>query len=158
MELKGTNGTIIVYNDRVIIRRKGFFAFVSQGGLKGDTTYFFHNLNGVEYKKPGMTNGYIRFIVAGTTPNNIKSGLLSTSKDALNDPNTVILRAFNKQIPILSEKIYHLIMEKISKKQTNHSNGKISSADEIIKFKKLLDQGIITQSEFDLKKKQLLGL
>ena len=33
-----------------------------------------------------------------------------------------------------------------------------SAADEIIKFKKLLDDGIITQEEFDLKKKQLLGL
>lgn len=31
-------------------------------------------------------------------------------------------------------------------------------ADEIIKFKSLLDQGIITQEEFDAKKKQLLGL
>jgi len=34
----------------------------------------------------------------------------------------------------------------------------LSSADEIKKFKELLDQGIITQEEFDAKKKQLLGL
>ena len=33
-----------------------------------------------------------------------------------------------------------------------------SSADEILKFKNLLDMGIITQEEFDAKKKQLLGL
>ncbi len=33
-----------------------------------------------------------------------------------------------------------------------------SAADEILKFKQLLDQGIITQEEFDAKKKQLLGL
>lgn len=33
-----------------------------------------------------------------------------------------------------------------------------SSADEILKYKTLLDQGIITQEEFDAKKKQLLGL
>lgn len=33
-----------------------------------------------------------------------------------------------------------------------------SSADEIMKYKNLLDQGIITQEEFDAKKKQLLGL
>lgn len=33
-----------------------------------------------------------------------------------------------------------------------------SSADEIEKFKGLLDKGIITQEEFDAKKKQLLGL
>lgn len=33
-----------------------------------------------------------------------------------------------------------------------------SAADEIIKFKALLDQGIITQEEFETKKKQLLGI
>lgn len=33
-----------------------------------------------------------------------------------------------------------------------------SEADEILKFKKLLDEGIITKEEFDIKKKQLLGL
>lgn len=34
----------------------------------------------------------------------------------------------------------------------------VSSADEILKYKGLLDSGIITQEEFDAKKKQLLGL
>ena len=33
-----------------------------------------------------------------------------------------------------------------------------SSADELKKFKDLLDTGVITQEEFDAKKKQLLGL
>ena len=33
-----------------------------------------------------------------------------------------------------------------------------SAADEIKKFKELLDMGVITQEEFDAKKKQLLGL
>ncbi len=33
-----------------------------------------------------------------------------------------------------------------------------SAADEILKFKQLLDMGAITQEEFDTKKKQLLGL
>lgn len=34
----------------------------------------------------------------------------------------------------------------------------VSSADEIVKFKDLLDQGIITQEEFETKKKELLQL
>ena len=34
----------------------------------------------------------------------------------------------------------------------------LSSAEELKKFKELLDMGIITQEEFDAKKKQLLGL
>jgi len=34
----------------------------------------------------------------------------------------------------------------------------MSEADELLKFKQLLDAGAITQEEFDAKKKQLLGL
>ena len=34
----------------------------------------------------------------------------------------------------------------------------VSAADEIMKFKELMDAGIITEEEFELKKKQLLGL
>lgn len=34
----------------------------------------------------------------------------------------------------------------------------VSEADEILKFKKLLDDGIINQAEFEAKKKQLLGM
>lgn len=34
----------------------------------------------------------------------------------------------------------------------------ISAADEILKFKQLMDAGIITEQEFEAKKKQLLGL
>ena len=38
------------------------------------------------------------------------------------------------------------------------STGEGSAADELKKFKELLDMGAITQEEFDAKKKQLLGL
>ena len=34
----------------------------------------------------------------------------------------------------------------------------VSAADELKKYKELLDMGAITQEEFDAKKKQLLGL
>ena len=45
------------------------------------------------------------------------------------------------------------IQETVVKQETPHSN-----ADELKKFKELLDSGVITQEEFDAKKKQLLGL
>src|SRR5574344_60951 len=102
MELKGTNGTILVYNDRVTVKRKGLFAFASQG-IKGDTTFFFNTLSGVDFKKPGMTNGYIRFVTAGTSNFNSKTGLFASTVDSTKDPNTVILRAFNRKVPALSE-------------------------------------------------------
>jgi predicted Zn-dependent peptidase len=40
----------------------------------------------------------------------------------------------------------------------HNSTTPASNADELKKFKELLDAGVITQEEFDAKKKQLLGL
>jgi predicted Zn-dependent peptidase len=49
------------------------------------------------------------------------------------------------------------ILKRINK-ETATTTVTPSSADELRKFKELLDSGIITQEEFDTKKKQLLGL
>ncbi len=43
-------------------------------------------------------------------------------------------------------------------KANSDTGSKFSEADEILKFKNLLDAGIITEDEFEQKKKQLLGL
>ncbi|MBP3656328.1 MAG: SHOCT domain-containing protein [Clostridia bacterium] len=42
--------------------------------------------------------------------------------------------------------------------QSAAPSGTGSVTDEIREYKKLLDEGIITQEEFDAKKKQLMGL
>ena len=52
--------------------------------------------------------------------------------------------------------LYKAFTEYKEKGENNDSS--VSAADEIVKFKKLLDDGIISQEEFDAKKKQLLGL
>jgi len=45
-----------------------------------------------------------------------------------------------------------------SKSRNKQGAFAVSSADELKKFKELLDMGVISQEEFDAKKKQLLGL
>ena len=46
----------------------------------------------------------------------------------------------------------------LNEKKSENAAGNLSAADELKKFKELLDMGIVTQEEFDAKKKQLLGL
>ena len=48
--------------------------------------------------------------------------------------------------------------EVVVEKPNKNMTATTSAADEIKKFKELLDCGIITQEEFDAKKKQLLGV
>ncbi len=58
------------------------------------------------------------------------------------------------------KEINDLIIERQSKNTTTiiEKSSTQSSADELRKYKDLLDSGVITQEEFDAKKKQLLGL
>ena len=63
---------------------------------------------------------------------------------------------------IILEVTKHFVKFKKIKRQDSEysasSNIIVSNADELKKFKDLLDAGIISQEEFDAKKKQLLGL
>lgn len=57
--------------------------------------------------------------------------------------------------------VYHAIIELLQSRQSQTSATipqPTSNTEELLELKKLLDQGIITQDEFDAKKKQLLGL
>lgn len=155
--LKCTNGILIVYEDRVIISRKTALGFFSQG-LKGDKTFFYKDLSSIEYKKPSIfANGYIKFVTAGTNEVKQNIGFLgNTTLEASKDSNALILRAFNKDIPKESEEIYNFILKRIREYKTNNIQHNISNADEIMKFKKLLDEGIITKEEFENKKQELL--
>jgi hypothetical protein len=60
--------------------------------------------------------------------------------------------------------IHKVISDLLMDRQENKNSSvnvvkqEVSDADELKKFKGLLDQGIISQEEFDAKKKQLLGL
>ena len=63
----------------------------------------------------------------------------------------------------LHAKISSLLVARqdIKKKNTTEQtiiSTPLSNAEELKKYKDLLDAGIITQEEFDAKKKQLLGL
>jgi hypothetical protein len=58
------------------------------------------------------------------------------------------------------DEVYNALSKLLSDSQNNSAKTIASTifADELRKYKELLDEGVITQEEFDAKKKQLLGL
>ncbi|GIN94990.1 hypothetical protein J6TS1_08600 [Siminovitchia terrae] len=50
------------------------------------------------------------------------------------------------------------MLQLICNREQNKKNTQTSETDKILEYKKLLDQGVITEEEFALKKKELLGL
>jgi len=163
--IKGANNTLIVYEDRVLLTKEGLLQKY-RGGMGGDRTIYYRDMMSIEYKKPKIDNGYIKFIMPGSVDATARSGFGTSSAQtwAANlDPNNVILASgFSKAIGENADKCYSIIMEQFNKAKSA-VNSPITvqastSADELAKFKKLLDDGVITQDEFEVKKKQLLNL
>jgi hypothetical protein len=148
--LDGVNGQLELYPDKLIIKRKGVLAKVTQGFFKGDKTIYLRQISSIQVK-PGtaFTNGYIQFTLAGGNENT--KGLFNATQDE----NTVM---FAKKHNQLVEQIKAKIEELQNTATVAGTPVQASAAEEIKKFKELLDQGIITQEEFDKKKKQLLGI
>lgn len=150
-ELKGVGGLLTVYEDKVVIEIKGLLGFLSQG-LAGGKTIPMSAIQSVQFKKAGSwTNGFIQFGIMGGRE--VQGGLFN----AANDENSVMFTSdLNDKALQIKEYIESLILSRLNGSQTIVKQ--TSAADEILKYKNLCDQGIITQQEFEAKKKELLGL
>lgn len=149
-ELKENFGQLYIYDDKIVIERKGFRAFIWHG-LKGGKTIPISSLTTIQFKAAGkLTNGYIQFGMLGSVESG--GGILS----AQSNENTIFFQQKNAEI---AEKIKLYLENKISEKsQTTQEKVSVNNIDELKKFKELLDSGIITQDEFEQKKKHLLNL
>ena len=152
ISLKGVNGQLYIFEDKVVIERKGILGFLLIG-LAGSKTIPMNSIMSVQFKEgTSITNGFIQFGILGGKEN--KAGLVSATRDE----NTVMI---NKKYNATARRIKEYIEQKIMERNQSPEivvTQQSSTADEIAKFKSLLDQGVITQDEFDAKKKQLLGL
>lgn len=57
----------------------------------------------------------------------------------------------------LFESALHVSIDEFNNQNSSNKSQNISAADEIAKFKALLDQGVLTQEEFDAQKAKLLA-
>ena len=75
---------------------------------------------------------------------------MESLKDTLN------LKIFNLQRDI--QKAEQIKRDIEMDEKDNQQQNKVDAFEEIRKFKQLLDEGIISEAEFNMKKKELLGL
>ena len=138
-----------VYEDRIVITHSGFLNALSMG-IKGDKTIFYSDLTSVQFKKAGFLAGHIQFSLLGGREST--GGVFA----ACSDENSITIYSQDNEI---AAKMVAYIQEKIKEARSPKVvSASTSTADEIMKLKNLLDMGILTQEEFDLKKKELLGL
>jgi hypothetical protein len=149
-EFKGAGKTTITLDGNFLrIRRKGFLN-MSNHGLDGEKTIDINNMTGVQFKEAGLTSGFIQFIVKGSSES--KGGVFAAARDE----NSIL---FIKKEQKMAEEIKVYVENILANKNTSFTSIQpLSDADELKKFADLRDAGIITEEEFNAKKKQILGI
>lgn len=146
----GLNGQIVVSGNTVSIRRDGFFAF-GTFGLRGAKEIQISSITSIQFRKavPFLVRGYIQFVFMGSQ--DAKLGEFQAAKDE----NTVL---FTPSQQVSFERIKAEIEKRMGTVQKTEIGGRYSDADEIEKLSVLRDKGILTEDEFQTKKRQILGL
>ncbi|MFR3560079.1 MAG: SHOCT domain-containing protein [Paraclostridium sordellii] len=148
------NGKFIVeiQDNFISINSRGFVNAMNKG-LTGVKKIDMNNITAVQYKQPGITAGYIQFAIVGSQE--AKGGVLN----AVKDENTITFSGKKDTDKALKLKaiVEDFIMNK-TKVGASQAVQQVSVADELLKYKQLYDAGVLTDEEFETKKKELLAL
>lgn len=147
-EYKGYNGTIVLTDTGVVIKRGVRGVLLGGGMLRGDKTIPYKSIVAVQLKKGGMTAGYLQLTLQGGSE--ARGGLMQSTTD---ENSVNFYRGKNKIFLGAKQKIEEKISE--SSEQPRSGSG---IADELEKLAALKDKNVITPEEFAAKKKQMLGL
>lgn len=151
---KGRNGEVILTDKVVVIGREGIWQKMMSGSYtKGNKIIHYKSITGVQFKEPGMMEGYIQFTIPGGIES--KGGVFSAS----HDENTVTISPFSKSQLNDFRKIRDIVEEKIH--ATNIAAPQfvstLSIADELNKLAALKKDGSITDEEYAQLKGQLIS-
>lgn len=151
-----TGTTLEVYDTYLIISHMqtgSLMTNIARGGALGGKRINYTDLTSVQFREPaGMTVGFIQFAYPGSVES--KGGI----NEMINDENSIPITI--QMVPQAREIVNFI--EKRREELRAGSQGtviqQVSGADELKKYKELLDMGVISQEEFDAKKKQILGI
>lgn len=155
VEVKHPEHVIIKVDDqKIVITRKGVNSFFNRGG-GGDHVIPMSTVTGVDFKEAGITGGQIKFSTIGGEKKSGGLGSLPPFNGSIyNNENGIIFRKkHNKEM----EQIKDFVESKLLSKNENKSNSNLSVVNELKKLKDLLDEGAITESEFNQVKSKLLS-
>lgn len=154
--VKGARGKhIVIYNNKCVITTKVTIgSIIVQNATDGEKTIYYKDCVGIQFKKSGFTVGYLQLETSTGMMNNRGSNFFSENSFTYTPS-----RVSNEKM----QEIANFIKKRIDEIKTQgdvvqNVVSSISPADELKKFKELLEAGTITQEEFDAKKKQLLGI
>jgi len=146
-EVRGVNGQLELTESKIRIKRKGALSLLGHG-LKGEKEILIKHISSIQFKKAGaLTSGYIQFAFLGSQES--KGGLFQATQDE----NTIM---FKKSQQPDFEEIKSMIETRMAEPESKKAAGR--GINDLEKLAELKEKGIITEEEFNAKKKQILGL
>ena len=147
-----TNTCVTIDYDKITIKRSGIRS-MSRYGLKGEKTMMINQISSVQFKKAGLMQGYLQFILVGSQES--KGGL----SDAKSDENAIIFSTNAGNRDALEIKKY------IEDFNSNHNNNEIivnniikeDKYDKLEKIKKLYDDKVLSEEEYNKEKEKIMN-
>jgi Domain of unknown function (DUF4429)/Short C-terminal domain len=153
LEAKGQNGTVIFDGNMVVLRRTGFVARSTVG--KGEKQIPIANITAIQYKAATVLfRGYIQFTLAGGVEARSRVG--KAVSDAMQDENSVVfLSARNPDF----ERIRDAIQQTMAARSAGAAPqfGPVDVPARLQQLAGMLEQGLITEAEYQTKRAELLG-
>jgi hypothetical protein len=142
---KKPNTTVELTEDGVLFKR-GKNDLMIHKSLRGETKVLYGQIQEIKFKEATLSsNGYLQL----STPRSSMVGVLRT----VDQPQNAVKFKRDKNEEALKLKLE--IEDRIKAQNNVESRSELVSLKDL---KSLLDEGIITQEEFDLKKKQILNI
>lgn len=153
-----TGAVLIVFEDHVTITQEGVMGALSRG-LSGQKDLYYCDMSSIQFKNCGWTAGFMEFTFPGSNDRRggAITGVSNENRFSFGRPTIGAAKKLAEEM----EAVNAYIQTQWRNCKTNKSASVIaatSSADELMKFKQLLDTGAITEEEYYTKKKQLLNL
>lgn len=157
--IKGVRGKwISIYPDKVVIDTKVTLgSIITRNATDGEKTVYYSDVIGVQFKESAMTIGYLQLETASSAMNNKNSNFFSENTFTF-DISVIANETMQQVADYVKQQVNNVKSGAHKVNQNSNHATEQSPYEELKSLKELLDMGIVTQEEFNAKKKQLLGL
>ena len=143
--------TVEVSEDFILIQPRGVINFLNKG-TNSSKKIPLRSITGVDFKKAGLLAGFLQFLILGSQEN--KKGITG----AVKDENTIMFSGKKEQA--MADEIRMYVEEKMVELHKQVAVQQVvnkSVSEEILEAKKLYDDGVLTEEEFNSLKNKIIN-
>ena len=132
-------------------------SIITHNATDGEKTIYYSDCIGIQFKPSKVAIGYLQLETASSSGNNRSNNFFNENSFTF-DTSVISNERMEEVVNFIKKKIDDIKKGNNSPAPAQNNTALPLIADELLKLKQLTDMGVLTQEEFDAKKKQLLNL